>query len=179
MEQDLLKCLHHFAAKYYSEKGQLIDASRIARQKKRARTGVDQGSRSGSCSTVDSVSGEESDYSGAGIALAPPVTLQTPKQKGRQGADLLKDMYKMLDGSALVALGRHSFTGVTLVIHRGIQGFSCTSISNNSFDGTGSWVLRRTPNIKDWFWWVKTKTKMKTKRTASICERGTTMFTGQ
>ena len=112
-EQDLLKCLHHFAAKYYSEKGQLIDASRIARQKKRARMSVDlAGSRSSSRSTADSISGEEVDSSRTDIVPASPATLQTPKQKGRQGADLIKDMYKMFDGSALVALGKHSLIEV-------------------------------------------------------------------
>ena len=119
-EQDLLKCLHHFAAKYYSEKGQLIDASRVARQKKRARKKVDQGSRSSSRSTMDSISDEESDDSGVDITLAYPLTPQTSKQKGRQGADLLKDMYKMFDGSALVALGEHPLIDIASVTHPGV-----------------------------------------------------------
>jgi len=104
-EQDLLKCLHHFAATYYSEKGQLIDASRIARQKKRAKMSADPGSRSSSQSTVDSVSSEEPDDSGTDTTSPSSATPQTSKRSGRQGADLVKDMYKMLDGSALVALG--------------------------------------------------------------------------
>ena len=119
-EQDLLKCLHHFAAKYYSEKGQLIDASRVARQKKRARKKADQGSRSSSRSTVDSISDEESDDSGVDITPAYPLKQQTSKQKGRQGADLLKDMYKMFDGSALVALGGHPLIDIASVTHPGV-----------------------------------------------------------
>ena len=106
-EQDLLKCLHHFAAKYYSEKGQLIDASRIARQKKRAKMNTDSGSRSSSRSTVNSISGEESDTSGTNTVSSSSTTSRTPEQKRQRGADLIKDMYKMLDGSALVALGKH------------------------------------------------------------------------
>jgi hypothetical protein len=107
-EQDLLKCLHRFAAQYYSDKGQLIDASRIARQKKRAKTNADTGSRSSSRSTEDSISGEESGSDSTNVSSVSSATLQAPKpkQKGRQGADLVKDMYKMFDGSALVALGR-------------------------------------------------------------------------
>jgi hypothetical protein len=106
MEQDLLKCLHHFAAKYYSEKGQLIDAPRIARQKRRAKMNTDLGSRSSSRSTVDSISSEESDITN--IAPASPTTPGTPEQEEQQGVDLIKDMYRMFDGSALVALGKQS-----------------------------------------------------------------------
>ena len=108
-EQDLLKCLHHFAANYYTEKGQLIDASKIARLKKKARKKAkmtaDPGSRSSSRSTVDSISGEESDTSNRDVVPPSSTKPQIPKQEGLQGADLVKDMYKMLDGSALVALG--------------------------------------------------------------------------
>lgn len=105
-EQDLLKCLHNFAAEYYSERGQLIDASRIARQKKRAKMNADHGSRSGSHSTVGSISCEESDTGSADISPTLSTIPRAARQKGRQGADHVKDMYKMLDGSALVALGR-------------------------------------------------------------------------
>lgn len=113
-KQDLLKCLHNFAAGYYSERGQLIDASRIARQKKKVKMNADQGSRSSYHSTVGSISCEEPDTSNAEI---PPTFSTIPrkaKQKGRQGADHVKDMYKMLDGSALVALGGHSHILQTL-----------------------------------------------------------------
>ena len=66
------------------------------------------GSRSNSRSTVDSISGEESDTSNAVVALVSSTTSRMQKQEGPQGADLIKDMYKILDGSALVALGKHS-----------------------------------------------------------------------
>ena len=154
-EQDLLKCLHHFAANYYSEKGQLIDSTRIARQKKRAKKkakSADPGSRSSSQSTMDSISGEGSDDGDTETSSTPSVTSQTSKQKGRQGADLVKDMYKMLDGSALVALGRISLMNLTLVTHCGVQGFLSTSISNGLFRGTGFRVLKRIPNRRIWLW---------------------------
>ena len=173
MEQDLLKCLHHFAAKYYSDKGQLIDASRIARQqkkaKKKANMSTDPGSRSNSWSTADPNSGEESDSSDIEIAPASSATPQTSKQKGRQGANLVKDMYKMLDGSALVALGKHTpMRHHVTATHCGIQEFLSTSISNDLFDGTGPWVLK-IPK-RNWTWST-------TKRTGSICRRGVNMFT--
>jgi len=102
---DLLKCLHHFATNYYSNKGQLTDTSRIARQKKRAKMVTGTGTRSGSRSTANSISGEESDGSGVDIAPTSPTIPQNPEQKGPQRPDLVKDMYKIFDGSALVALG--------------------------------------------------------------------------
>ena len=114
-EQDLLKCIHHFAAKYYLDKSQLIDASRIARRRKKARVNDDTGSRSSSLSTVDSMSGEESDGSGMETALTHSTPLHPQKQKGRQGAELVKDMYKIFDGSALVALGEFPVLNATLL----------------------------------------------------------------
>jgi len=99
---------------------------------------ADPGNRSSSRSTVDSISAEESDDdSSEDVAPASSATPQTPKQKGRQGADLVKDMYKIFDGSALVALGKYLLIGVMLVTHRGVQEFSCTGILNDLFKGTG------------------------------------------
>lgn len=59
--------------------------------------GAGTGKRSPSRSTAGSISSEDSS-DGGGVV----------KQKGQQGAGLVKDMYKMFDGSALVALGKHS-----------------------------------------------------------------------
>ena len=147
-EQDLLKCLHSFAAKYYLERGQLIDASRIARQKKKAKANADQGSRSRSHSTVGSISCEEPDAGSPDISPASPTIPRTVKQKGRQGADHIKDMYKMLDGSALVALGRHSFILRSYICASlYMQEFSCTSISNGMFDGAGARILKWIQNM--------------------------------
>jgi len=88
---------------------------------------------------VDPISGEGSDSSGCtNTAPASSTTPQTSKQKGRQGADLVKDMYKMFDGSALVALGKHSLKGSALVTLYGVQVSSYMSISNDLFDETGS-----------------------------------------
>ena len=174
-EQDLLKCLHHFAAKYYSEKGQLIDAPRIARRKKRAKMNTDPGSRSSSQSTMDSISGEESDTSDTDISPASSTASRKTRQKGRQGTDLVKDMYKMLDGSALVALGKYPLVSdAALVAHRGMQEFSSTSISNDLFDGAGTWILKEIQN-KSRGWWTMIKTM---KGVISGCGRGTTTFTG-
>jgi len=55
------------------------------------------------------------------IATSPAIV---PKQKGRQGADLVKDMYKMFDGSALVALGVFVHDHIERLVRRewGIEG---------------------------------------------------------
>ena len=78
---------------------------------------MDQGSTSSSQSTADSISGEESDDSDADTTSAPSVTSHTSKQKGRRGGNLVKDMYKMFDGSALVALGKVPLIDVMSVAH--------------------------------------------------------------
>ena len=174
-EQDLLKCLHHFAAKHYSEKGQLTDTSRIARQKKKAKMSAGPGSRSCSQSTEDSIASEESDNSNTDIVTASSTTSQTKKKKGRRGADLVKDMYKVLDGSALVALGKYLSIDAAFATHCGMQEFSCTSISNDLFNGIGSWVLKRIRKIRSWGRWTVIK---KMKRTTSLCGRDPTIFTG-
>lgn len=85
---------------------------------------------------MDSVSGEESDGGSPVTDPGPFITPQASKQKGRQGADLVKDMYKMLDGSALVALGMHSLVETTSVTHRDSQESSCTSTLSDLFSGT-------------------------------------------
>ena len=149
MGQDLLKCLHRFAAEYYSNKGQLIDATRIVRQKKRDKMNSGTGNRPSPRSTVGSTSGEESDNSGVGIAPTPSAMLQTPRQKEQQEVGLVKDMYKMFDGSALVALGRNPLVNSLLAAECDAQEFSCTSTSSDLFDETG--VLKGIPS-GSWGW---------------------------
>ena len=122
---------------------------------------------------MDPISGEESDDSDTATTSEPSVTSQTSKRKGRQGGNLVKDMYKMFDGSALVALGKVPPIDVRSVTHRGVQVSLSTSTSNGLFRGTGTWDLKRIPRKRSWFWW----TTVKVKRKASACGRGTTMFT--
>lgn len=95
------------------------------------------GTRSSSRSTAGSTPGEEPDNSGVDTTPTSTAMLQ---QKGRQGAGLVRDMYKMFDGSALVALGRHPSPPVNALLAAdcGVQEFSCTSISNGLFDETGA-----------------------------------------
>ncbi|KAJ6581369.1 hypothetical protein B0H19DRAFT_1114881 [Mycena capillaripes] len=90
--QDLLKCIHHFACNYYSDRGQLFNASRTYRKAKKqrrlARLAAKEKPR-----PQDASSGEEEP--------APDADTDPPKtQKDRR-----RDMYKVMDGSALLAIG--------------------------------------------------------------------------
>ncbi|KAF8216355.1 hypothetical protein K438DRAFT_1797085 [Mycena galopus ATCC 62051] len=86
---DLLKCIHHFACNYYSERGQLFNESRTWRkgrkERKRARLAAKE-----KLLTEDANSDEE------GPDADPP-----PKTAALQR----RDMYKTMDGSALLAIG--------------------------------------------------------------------------
>ncbi|KIM34998.1 hypothetical protein M413DRAFT_14802 [Hebeloma cylindrosporum] len=141
---DLLKCIHRFAAEFYSERGQLLNISREYRKQRKKRAqkrarerlrasrkeeGLDslsdslssEGSKSQEGSEEDPASNEEteeddddeeeheldSDDHGAG-----PSTSQNKRKKGkpkgkgrRRAGKLYTDMYKMFDGSAIMALG--------------------------------------------------------------------------
>ncbi|KAJ7155545.1 hypothetical protein C8R43DRAFT_436985 [Mycena crocata] len=85
---DLLKSIHHFACNYYSDRGQLFNDSRAYRKAKKqrrlAKLAMKQKVQAGE---IDS--GEED-----------PDTSPTKPDKTRR-----RDMYKTLDGSALLAVG--------------------------------------------------------------------------
>ncbi|TFK94900.1 hypothetical protein K466DRAFT_535073 [Polyporus arcularius HHB13444] len=120
---DLLKCLHHFASSYYTAMGQLYDATREARQErkirrlaKRKESGTASSSRAASSDAtkvgVDGEdTGEESTESSdededAYEAESPTKNSSSKRKKRRRGKHPMdKDMYKIFDGSALVALG--------------------------------------------------------------------------
>lgn len=114
---DLLKCIHYFASTYYSEMGQLRDASKEYRREKKLRRlkrqeQLRRTTKSRSASQLSDVlsdqdeersSGESSDTdeeSGVSVGKGKKVS------KRRQAKPLVgTDMYKILDGSALMAIG--------------------------------------------------------------------------
>jgi len=142
--QDLLKCIHRFAAEFYTERGQLLNISREYRKqrKKRAQKRARQRLRasrkeegldslSGSSSSQSSKSKEDSegdpasnaeteqeeeeeeeaeldsDDHGEGPSTSRNIKKKgNAKRKGRRRAELYTDMYKMFDGSAMMALGK-------------------------------------------------------------------------
>ncbi|KAI0638633.1 hypothetical protein C8Q77DRAFT_1070779 [Trametes polyzona] len=130
---DLLKCLHYFASTYYTAMGQLYDGSREFRKQKKARR-LEKASRAseaversreksegaGSHEAPHNSSEDELDPSDhedegpaddhpapqEGSSSAPQAAGKARKRKGpRRVRPLEKDMYKVFDGSALVALG--------------------------------------------------------------------------
>ena len=131
--QDLLKCLHYFASTYYTAMGQLYDATREARKRKKARRlekakAVSGRSRSHDAQSEDlnnhepqhssgEEEGEPSDEEVEELMNEDHVEEQRVgdgshnstrgrKKKGsRQLRPMQKDMYKIFDGSALMAIG--------------------------------------------------------------------------
>lgn len=130
--QDLLKCLHYFASTYYTSMGQLQDATREFRKQRKARR-LEKASaaRKGATSSRTQPEGAdpheaahssgEEDFELSEDEMDAPVddppvaeqgtgtgmpTARPPRKKGpRQLRPMEKDMYKIFDGSALMALG--------------------------------------------------------------------------
>lgn len=130
--QDLLKCVHYFATTYYTAMGQLYDASREARQQKRLRRlqrlrgrpegNRDQSEEPGTANTehghasddvendVD-VEDEDREESGGDEDedededADGKATRRWGHSRSRRDRPTKVDMYKIFDGSALMALG--------------------------------------------------------------------------
>ncbi|KAI0832876.1 hypothetical protein BC628DRAFT_1309391 [Trametes gibbosa] len=131
---DLLKCLHYFASTYYTAMGQLYNAPREARSMRKARrlekaSAAHRAVRFNRANSEGDVpheaphsSGEEEvelskdgleDYmgdhpaGGQGVDSGNRAIETTRRKKGPRQLRLMeKDMYKILDGSALIALGK-------------------------------------------------------------------------
>ncbi|KAK0190351.1 hypothetical protein F5146DRAFT_550248 [Armillaria mellea] len=111
---DLLKCVHHFASVYYSERGQLLNASKPYRLERKARQmkRLAKAKREESNDDRDpldedghlqdteqrTADEEESDDKEA-----------RPRRRGQKPKNLIgvskRDMYKLMDGTALMAIG--------------------------------------------------------------------------
>ncbi|KAI0355459.1 hypothetical protein OH77DRAFT_1424958 [Trametes cingulata] len=125
---DLLKCLHYFASTYYTAMGQLYDASREYRQQKRARriqkakVAPDEGSHAPSGNAgphepqhssgeeeIDLSEVEVEDAMDEDLAAERGTTAESHEKRRKKGPrevrPMEKDMYKIFDGSALLALG--------------------------------------------------------------------------
>ncbi|KAJ7115829.1 hypothetical protein C8R44DRAFT_215063 [Mycena epipterygia] len=91
---DLLKCIHHFACNYYSDRGQLFNASRTYRKARKQRR-LAKLARKAKLQDEEN-SDEEED---------PVEEADSGQQKSRQTEERKRDMYKTMDGSALLAIG--------------------------------------------------------------------------
>lgn len=115
-QQELLKCIHHFASRYYQEKGVLSDRSRDYRDERKARC-----SKKGESNihyqttTKPALWTRDSSLDGDGEDDEDDNEWEDEGEDEMEDADEhenasrqeehLKDMYKALDGSALVAIG--------------------------------------------------------------------------
>ncbi|PSR78319.1 hypothetical protein PHLCEN_2v7441 [Hermanssonia centrifuga] len=126
--QDLLKCIHYFASTYYSNMGQLRNDTREYRKEKKQRrlkrlSGKGTGSvpapkegsprpnRSKTQSEGSSSSSEQEAEGSENEEGDTTATAGRPKHKRafrRARTESGTDMYKIFDGSALVAIGRRS-----------------------------------------------------------------------
>lgn len=121
--QDLLKCIHYFASTYYSEMGQLRDSSKEYRKEKKLRRLKrlqKQADRKAAAAQSDQKAGDGEDESSATSSSEEEetesedesTTSKAPtSKKGSRNVRRAKalagaDMYKIFDGSALMAIGK-------------------------------------------------------------------------
>jgi hypothetical protein len=83
--------LHYFAAKYYDERGQLFNASREYRQMRKK--------------NKESRLEAEASQEAAGITEPLPPPRRGGWIKGKGKTEYPKDMYQVMDGSAMLAIG--------------------------------------------------------------------------
>ncbi|KAL1720571.1 hypothetical protein EV715DRAFT_271884 [Schizophyllum commune] len=117
---DLLKCIHHFASKYYTERGMLLNASKGYRRERKERRQhatrritrtpeyevevepeVEEEEDAGD--DQERQAGEEDDA--GDVELPPPRKRRKRGKAYAESSKLSRDMYKVMDGSALMALG--------------------------------------------------------------------------
>ncbi|KAF9068147.1 hypothetical protein BDP27DRAFT_1448606 [Rhodocollybia butyracea] len=102
---DLLKCVHHYTSTYYDQRDLLLDASKQYRKERRERK-LAKGALSRSKSQSQVASGsEEDELSGEDTAVAQAAAHQGKAVHARRTNRDLADMYKAMDGSALMAIG--------------------------------------------------------------------------
>ncbi|KAL0950355.1 hypothetical protein HGRIS_010323 [Hohenbuehelia grisea] len=119
---DLLKCIHYFTSKYYTEHGVLYNATQQERQQQKQRrlerlAERQKGKRKAQARTSahsdsDGHSEQSHDEGSSGLS-SDEEEVQKPSRPKRAGTGKLarrkkklhRDMYKSMDGSALVAIG--------------------------------------------------------------------------
>lgn len=118
-----MKCIHHFASVYYGDQGQLFDAPRQHRREKRLRRlerhkgapeeyssahsqdeDSDEDDGDSKRTSDDRESDSDDDDPGKGGSGASA----SDEENRAARAPPKKDMYKIMDGSALMAIGQFS-----------------------------------------------------------------------
>ena len=109
--QDLLKCVHYFASQYYAAQGLMSNRSRKYRDEVRQRNArhVQGAAEAGTDADADAEDEDEEDFeedSGKEDLREEEVVKGRGKNEGKGATpESVPDMYKALDGSALVAIG--------------------------------------------------------------------------
>ncbi|KAK0443928.1 uncharacterized protein EV420DRAFT_1015296 [Desarmillaria tabescens] len=114
---DLLKCIHHFASLYYSERGQLLNASKSYRLERKARqmkrlekakreeSNDDRNPLDEDCHAQDAEQPAEDETD----EEEPDDKEARSRRRGQKPKSLIgvsrRDMYKLMDGTALMAIG--------------------------------------------------------------------------
>jgi len=120
-EQELLKCIHHFASCYYQEKGVLSDRSRGHRDERKTRHSRksavnihDQTTTKPALWTSDpSLDADDDDDDEWEDEDDDESEDAEEDESSSRKERLEKDMYKALDGSALVAIGIRQHGSIT------------------------------------------------------------------
>ncbi|KAF7432641.1 hypothetical protein PC9H_004583 [Pleurotus ostreatus] len=108
---DLLKCIHHFASNYYNERGQLLNSTRDYRRNRKARQLAKLHSKTQDKTRgevqrledkgdVEEVEDDEDDDEEEEDPSPPRKRVRYSKEKY-----MFRDMYKIMDGSSLMAIG--------------------------------------------------------------------------
>ena len=119
--QDLLKCVHYFASQYYTAQGLLSDRPRVYKfRQHKARAGAVQATGSdaevGSDADADDLFAEDVEDSGSAIRGEDHRKEGTVKGRERgerrcSPSESVPNMYRALDGSALMAIGTPILVG--------------------------------------------------------------------
>ncbi|KAJ7449576.1 hypothetical protein FB451DRAFT_1102497 [Mycena latifolia] len=95
---DLLKCIHHFACNYYSDRGQLFNDSRTYLKEKKQR-------RLAKLARLEKAQDPDADSEEEEADVSVLKTKNKNKTAYKKNETRRRDMYKRMDGSALLAIG--------------------------------------------------------------------------
>ncbi|KAK0230175.1 hypothetical protein IW262DRAFT_1521264 [Armillaria fumosa] len=111
---DLLKCVHHFASAYYSERGQLLNASKLYRLERKTRqmkqlAKAKRAEANDDRDPLDEDGHLQDTEQPAADEEEPDDKEARPRRRGQKPKNLIgvskRDMYKLMDGTALMAMG--------------------------------------------------------------------------
>ncbi len=100
-----MKCIHHFASNYYSERGQLSNSTRDYRRNRKARQLAKLDNKSHVKVRGEGEKREEKGDTEEDNADEEDSSPARKRARHRREKYLFWDMYKIMDGSSLMAIG--------------------------------------------------------------------------